>query len=78
MLFGVLILWYRFRQMHGGSLGRGPILLLVQSADELGFFWDSDQVGWIRPGFPPLRVMIGPIQHFRCAIWQAWPAQSCH
>ena len=44
--------------------GHGPIHLLVQSADELGFFWDSDQAGWIRPGLPPLRMMTGPIQAF--------------
>ena len=55
-----------------GSPGHGPIHLLIQSADELGFFWDSEQAGWIRPGLPPLRMMTGPIQHFRSAIWQAW------
>ena len=55
-----------------GSPGHGPIHLLIQSADELGFFWDSEQAGWIRLGHPPLRLMTGPIQHFRCAIWQAW------
>ena len=33
---------------------------------------DSDQAGWIRPGLPPLRILSGPIQHFRDAIWQAW------
>ena len=55
-----------------GAPGHGPIHLLVQSADELGFFWDSDQAGWIRPGLPPLRMMTVPIQHFRDAIWQAW------
>ena len=55
-----------------GAPGHGPIHLLVQSADELGFFWDSDQAGWIRPGLPPLRMLTGPIQHFRDAIWQAW------
>ena len=38
----------------------------------LVFFWDSDRAGWIRPGLPPLRMMTGPIQHFRDAIWQAW------
>ena len=38
----------------------------------LVFFWDSEQAGWIRPGLPPLRMMTGPIQHFRCASWQAW------
>ena len=55
-----------------GSPGHGPIHLLIQSADELGFFWDFEQAGWIRPGLPPLRMMTGPIQHFRSAIWQAW------
>ena len=55
-----------------GAPGHGPIHLLVQSADDLGFFWDSDQAGWIRPGLPPLRMLTGPIQHFRGAIWQAW------
>ena len=53
-------------------LGHGPIHLLIQSVYELGFFWDSEQAGWIRPGLPPLRMMTGPIQHFRTAIWQAW------
>ena len=52
-----------------GSPGHGPIHLLVQLAEEIGFFWDSEQAGWIRP---PLRMMTGPIQHFRSAIWQAW------
>ena len=56
-----------------GSPGHGPIhLLLLQSAEELVFFCDSEQTGWIRPGLPPLRTMTGPIQHFRSAIWQAW------
>ena len=55
-----------------GAPGHGPIHLLIQSADELGFFWDSEQAGWIRPGLPPLRMMIGPVQHFRSAVWQAW------
>ena len=48
-----------------GSPGHGPIHLLIQSADEHGFFWDSEQAGWIRPGLPPLRMMTGPVQHFR-------------
>ena len=58
-----------------GSPGHGPIHLLIQSAEELGFFWDSEQAGWIRPGLPPLRMMTGPIQHFRSAIWQAWQSK---
>ena len=55
-----------------GSPGHGPVHLLIQSAEELCFFWDSEQAGWIRPGLPPLRMLSGPIQHFRDAIWQAW------
>ena len=51
-----------------GSPGHGPIHLLPQSAEELGFFWDSEQAGWIRPGLPPLRMMTGPTQRFRSAI----------
>ena len=55
-----------------GSPGHGPIHLLLQSSEEIGFFWDSEQAGWIRPGLPLLRMMTGPIQHFRCGIWHAW------
>ena len=55
--------------------GHGPIHLLIQSADELGFFWDSEQAGWIRPGLPPLRMLTGPFEHFRSAIWQAWQSK---
>ena len=58
-----------------GSPGHGPIHLLIQSAEEIGFFWDSEQAGWIRPGLPPLRMMTGTIQHFRSAIWQAWQSK---
>ena len=58
-----------------GSPGHGPIHLLIQSANELGFFWDSEQAGWIRPGLPPLRMMTGPIHYFRSAIWQAWQSK---
>ena len=28
-----------------GSPGHGPIHLLLQSAEEIGFFWDSEQAG---------------------------------
>ena len=55
-----------------GSPGHGPIHLFIHSADELVFFWDSEQAGWIRSGLPPWRMMTGPIQHFRSAIWQVW------
>ena len=35
------------------SPGHGPILLLVDSAQEIGLHWDSEQAGWIRPGLLP-------------------------
>ena len=54
------------------SPGHGPIHLLVDSAQDIGLQWDSEQAGWIRPGLPPLHMMTGTIQHFRSAIWQAW------
>ena len=58
-----------------GSPGHGPIHFLIQSAEELVFFWDSEQAGWIQPGLPPLRMIAGPVQHFRIAIWQAWQSK---
>ena len=68
-----------FRLLDYASTGSpahgGPSHLLLQSAEELGFFWDSEQAGWIRPGLPPLRMMAGPIQHFRSAICQAWQSK---
>ena len=38
----------------------------------LGFAWDADERGWVRVSLPPLRMMAGPIQHFRSAILEAW------
>ena len=46
--------------------------LLLISAAEIGFTWDSGEQGWIRVSLPPLRMMTGPIQHFRSAILDAW------
>ena len=71
-LFEEELIFRLFDYASTGSPGHGPIHLLIQSAEENGFFWDSEQAGWIRPGLPPLRMMTGPIQHFRSAIWQAW------
>ena len=55
-----------------GAQGHGPVHLLLISAAEIGFAWDSGEQGWIRVSLPPLRVMTGPIQHFRSAILDAW------
>ena len=55
-----------------GAQGHGPVHLLLTSAAEIGFAWDSGEKGWIRVSLPPLRMMTGPIQHFRNAILDAW------
>ena len=55
-----------------GAQGHGPVHLLVISAAELGFAWDGDEKGWVRVSLPPLRMMTGPVQHFRSAILDAW------
>ena len=36
-----------------GAQGHGPVHLLLISAAEVGFAWDGDEKGWVRPGFPP-------------------------
>ena len=55
-----------------GAQGHGPVHLLLISAAEIGFTWDSGEHGWLRVSLPPLRMMAGPIQHFRSAILDAW------
>ena len=55
-----------------GAQGHGPVHLLLISAAELGFAWDADEQGWVRVSLPPLRMIAGPIQHFRTAILEAW------
>ena len=55
-----------------GAQGHGPIHLLLTSAAELGFAWDGDEKGWVRVSLRPLRMMTGPVQHFRSAILDAW------
>ena len=55
-----------------GAQGHGPVHLLLISAAEIGFTWDSGGQGWLRVSLPPLRMMTGPIQHFRSANLDAW------
>ena len=55
-----------------GAQGHGPVHLLLTSAAELGFAWDGEEKGWVRVSLPPLRMMTGPVQHFRSAILDAW------
>ena len=57
-------------------LGHGSVHLLLISAAELGFAWDGNEHGWVwvsLPSFlPSLRMMAGPVQHFRSAVLEAW------
>ena len=55
-----------------GAQGHGPVHLLLISAAEIGFAWNSGEKSWIRVSLPPLRMMTGPIQHFRSSILDAW------
>ena len=55
-----------------GCPGGGPAHLLVESAAEIGFQWDSCSLGWERPGLPVLSNFAGPNQHFRGAVLDAW------
>ena len=52
-----------------GAQGHGPAHLLLMSAADLGFAWDGTESGWVRVSLPPLRMMTGPVQHFRFAIF---------
>ena len=54
------------------AAGHGPAHLLVESAAEIGFQWDSCVLGWERPGLPVPCNLAGPIQHFRAAVLEAW------
>ena len=55
-----------------GAQGHGSVHLLLTSAAELGFAWDGEEKGWVRVSLPPLRMMTGPVQHFRSAFLDAW------
>ena len=50
--------------------GQGPVHLLLISAAELGFAWDGNERGWVRP--PLLRMMTRPIQQFFFSTLDAW------
>ena len=55
-----------------GAQGHGPVHLLLVTAAELGFAWDGGEKGWDRVSLPSLRMITGPVQHFRSAILDAW------
>ena len=46
--------------------------MLVESATEIGFQWDSRQLGWERLGLRVLSSLVGPFHHFRAALLKAW------
>ena len=81
------IIWGRFRQMRrylayhkwldlaaAGRPGHGHVNLLLKPAGELGFAWASGEEGR-RPGMLPLRMFVGPYQHFKTANFSAWRGQ---
>ena len=53
-----------------GAQGHCPVHLLLIFAAEIGFAWDGDEKGWVRVSLPPLRMMTGPIPHFRLPFWR--------
>ena len=55
-----------------GAGGHGPVHLLLASAAEIGFAWGGGEHGWLRVALLPLRMPVGPVQHFRSAVLQAW------
>ena len=64
---------YRLMDLVASGLtGHGPVHLLISSASQLGFAWGSQEEGWLRPGLPPLRMLAGPYQHFRNALFSSW------
>ena len=61
--------------ISSGTQGHGPVHLLLITAAELGIAWDGNEHGWVRVSLPPLRMITGPVQHFRSAILDAWRFQ---
>ena len=59
-----------------GCPGHGPAHLLLESAAEVAFHWDSCALAWARPGLPALSNLAGPIQHFRAAVLEV-SAELC-
>ena len=59
-----------------GRPGHGQVHLLLSSASQLGYAWDSYEEGWLRPGLPPFRMLSGPHQHFKSAIMSPWRGRA--
>ena len=55
--------------------GHGPIHLLLLSAPQLGWTWDSTLHLWSRPGLICLHVLAGPHQHDIDAVRSTWISQ---
>ena len=58
-----------------GCDGHGPVHLLVNSAAEIMFQWDSHRLGCERRCLPVLSNLAGPIQHFWSAVLEAWKSK---
>ena len=61
-----------FEMVGEGSPGHGPVHLLSASAVGIGFRCDLVALAWSRPGLLLLGNLVGPVQHFRAAIFDAW------
>ena len=56
----------------GVCIGHDLEHLLCQSVAELSWPWSSVEQGWLSPGFPQLRLLAAPWQHFRGPAWYPW------
>ena len=45
---------YHIMMICSGGLGNGPVHMLLESAAEIWFAWDSDIPGWSRPSWATL------------------------
>ena len=59
-----------------GRPGHGPVNLLLESFDELGFAWDSAEVGWLRPGLPPPQYACWTVSALKAAFLDACRAKA--
>ena len=67
------VVWFRFRMLRRYLAYRpGEVPRVYRLLDgNIGFQWDSRQLGWERLGLPVLSNVAGPVQHFRAAVLEA-------
>ena len=61
-----------FLKKQKDLIAHEPVHLLVISAAEIGFCWDGGEHGGVRVSLLTLRILSGPTQHFKSAIFEAW------